>query len=126
MIINCFFSLGSQLQLSCQQIRCLHEISFLFLDEQKNRMTCLPIKIDGIGKNLDKSINEPSVSSISTDWSIQSISYQIRFTDFYRFIDLQMDTDLYRLTTPGVVHAFNLKKRQHLIRVKNDYDNKTV
>ena len=49
-IINCFFSFGSQLQLNCQQIRCLHEISFLFLDDQKNRMMYLPIKIDGIGK----------------------------------------------------------------------------
>ena len=32
----------------------------------------LPIWIDEIGKNQDKSINETSVSSISTDWSIQS------------------------------------------------------
>ena len=34
----------------------------------------LPIWIDEIGKNQDKSMNETSVSSISTDWSNQSIS----------------------------------------------------
>ena len=28
---------------------------------------------------------------------------QIRSTDFYRFIDWQIDTDFYRLTTPGVL-----------------------
>ena len=28
---------------------------------------------------------------------------QIRFTDFYRFIDWQIDTDFYRLSTPGVL-----------------------
>ena len=27
---------------------------------------------------------------------------QIRFTDFYRFIDRPIDTDFYRLTTPGL------------------------
>ena len=30
--------------------------------------------MDEIGKNQDKSMNEASVSSISTHWSIQSIS----------------------------------------------------
>ena len=40
------------------------------------------MQIEEIGKNQDKSMNETSVSSISTDWSIQ-----IRFTDFYPFID---------------------------------------
>ena len=33
-----------------------------------------PIWIDEIGKNQDKSINETSVSSISPDWSKESIS----------------------------------------------------
>ena len=59
-----------------------------------------PIWNDEIGKNQDKSINETSVSSISTDWSIQSISIK---SDLLIFIDLywQIDTDFYRLTTPG-------------------------
>ena len=60
----------------------------------------LPIWIDEIGKNQDKSINETSV--IDFYRLIEPIDInQIRFTDFYWFIDLQIDTDLYRLTTPG-------------------------
>ena len=47
----------------------------------------LPVQIDEIGKNLDKSINETSVSSISTDWSIQSISIK---SDLPIFIDLSI------------------------------------
>ena len=49
----------------------------------------LPIWIDEIGKNKDKSINETSLSSISTDWSIQSISIK-PLNDFSRFIDWQI------------------------------------
>ena len=40
---------------------------FSFLNEQMNSYYYLPVQIDEIGKNLDKSINETSVSSISTD-----------------------------------------------------------
>ena len=40
-------------------------------------------------KNQDKSINETSVSSISTDWSIESISIR-SLNDFSRFIDWQI------------------------------------
>ena len=29
---------------------------------------------------------------------------QIRFTEFYRFIDWRIDTDFYRLTTSGTKH----------------------
>ena len=39
-------------------------------------------------KNQDKSINETSVSSISTDWSIQSIAIK---SDLPIFIDLAID-----------------------------------
>ena len=60
----------------------------------------LPIWIDKIGKNQDKSINETSVSSISTGWSIQSIAMK-SLSDFSRLIDWQIDTDFYRETTPG-------------------------
>ena len=56
MIINCWSD--SQLQLNCQQIRCLHEIS---------------------------------VSSISNDWSIQSISIK---SDLPIFIDLSIDKSI--------------------------------
>ena len=60
----------------------------------------LPIWIDEIGKNQDKSINETSV--IDFYRLIEPIDInQIRFTDFYWFIDRQIDTDFYRLTTPG-------------------------
>ena len=34
---------------------------------------------------------------------------QIRFTDFYRFIDWQIDTDFYRLSTPGVLECACIK-----------------
>ena len=52
----------------------------------------LPIRIDEIGKNQDKSINETSVSSISTDWSIQSnqINQSIK-SDLPIFIDASID-----------------------------------
>ena len=77
-------SFDSQTQLNCQQIYCLHEFSFHSLDKQMTRD--LPIQINEISNNQDKSINETSVSSISTDWSIQSIqSNQInRFLLIYR------------------------------------------
>ena len=51
----------------------------------------LPIWIDEIGKNQDKSISEKSVSSISTDWSIQSISIE---SDLLIFIDLSIDKSI--------------------------------
>ena len=41
--------------------------------------------------NLDKSINEASVSSISTDWSIQSISIK---SDLLIFIDWLIDKSM--------------------------------
>ena len=41
--------------------------SVQFFDEQIDEQMFLPIRIDEIGKNQDKSINETSVSSISTD-----------------------------------------------------------
>ena len=60
---------------------------FWWTDEQ----IFLPIWIDEIGKNQDKSINETSVSSISTDWSIQSISIK---SDLPIFIDLSIDISI--------------------------------
>ena len=51
----------------------------------------LPIWIDEISKNQDKSINETSVSSISTDWSNQSISIK---SDLPIFIDLSIDKSI--------------------------------
>ena len=44
----------------------------------------LPMQVDEIGQNQNKSINETSVSSISTDWSLQSISIK---SDSPIFID---------------------------------------
>ena len=51
----------------------------------------LPIWIDEINKNQDKSINETSVSSISTVWSIQSISIK---AELPIFIDLSIDKSI--------------------------------
>ena len=51
----------------------------------------LPIWIDEIGKNRDKSMNETSVSSISTDWSNQSISIK---SDLPIFVDLSIDKSI--------------------------------
>ena len=51
----------------------------------------LPIWIDEISKIKDKSINETSVSSISTDWSLKSISIK---SDLPIFIDLSIDKSI--------------------------------
>ena len=71
-------------------------LGFWWTDEQ----LFFPIWIDEIGKNQDKSVDETSVSSISTDWSKQPVSIT---SDLPIFIDLywQIDTDFYRLTTSG-------------------------
>ena len=66
----------------------------------------LPMWINEISQNQDKLINEKSVSSISTNWSIQSISIK-SFTDFYQFINWQIDTDFCQLTTPGYTRMSN-------------------
>ena len=54
----------------------------------------LAIWIDEIGRNLDKSINETSVSSISTDWWIQSIPIKSDMSDLPIFIDLSIDNSI--------------------------------
>ena len=74
----------------------------------KDEQMFLPIWIDEIGKIQDKAISEKSVSSISTDWSIQSISIK---SDLLIFIDVSIDrsTNFYRLTTPGVSRGFRLR-----------------
>ena len=69
---------------------------FIF-DERMNRM-CLPIQIDEIGKNQDRSINETSVSSISTDWSIQSISIKSDLPIFIDWLLRDIQGPLSRLT----------------------------
>ena len=60
---------------------------FWWTDEQ----IFLPILIDEIGKNQDKSINETSVSSISTEWSIQSNQINQFKSDSPIFIDASID-----------------------------------
>ena len=62
-------------------------LMFWSTDEQM----LLPIWVDEMGKNQDKSINEKSVSSISTDWSMQSISIK---SDLLIFIDLSIDKSI--------------------------------
>ena len=57
----------------------------------KDEEMFLPICIDEIGKIQDKSISEKSVSSISTDWSIQSISIK---SDLLIFIDVSIDRSI--------------------------------
>ena len=57
----------------------------------KDEQMFFPIWIDKIGKIQDKSISEKSVSSISTDWSIQSISIK---SDLLIFIDVSIDRSI--------------------------------
>ena len=79
------WSFDSQLQLNCQQIHHLHEIHFHFW---MNRRTDVSSVINWWnGWNQDSLINETIVSSISTNWSIQSISI---------FIDLSIDEWFYQ------------------------------
>ena len=63
---------------------------FSFFDEQMNRFI-FRYEINEIGKNQDKSIKKTSVSSISTNWSIQSISIN---SDLPIFIDLSIDKSI--------------------------------
>ena len=100
-------------------IVCMNSVSHF--DEQM----FLPIWIDEIGRNQDKSINQTSVSSISTDWPIQSISIKIiRFTDFHRFIDWQINTDFYRLTTPGLTLPSRCKNSNSVFLGQTNYRDK--
>ena len=60
-------------------------------------------EIDEIGKNQEKSIKKRSVSSISTDWFIESISIKSDLPIFIELLIDQIDIDFYRLTTPGLI-----------------------
>ena len=89
----------------------------------------LPIWIDEIGKNQDKLINETSVSSISTVWSIQSITIK---SDFPIFIDwllrvsIAVDVTIFGTNWDQKKNR-NLKqgrrRRQWKRRYKNDLSN---
>ena len=63
---------------------------FSFFDEQMNRFI-FRYEINEIGKTQDKSIKKTSLSSISTNWSIQSISIN---SDLPIFIDLSIDKSI--------------------------------
>ena len=65
----------------------MNSISIFLFHEQMY----LPISIDEIAKNQNKSINETCVSSISTDWSIQSISIK---SDLPIFFDLSIEKSI--------------------------------
>ena len=60
-------------------------------------------EIDEIGKNQEKSIKKRSVSSISTDWFIESISIKSDLPIFIELLIDQIDIDFYRLTNPGLI-----------------------
>ena len=76
---------------------------FGWTDEQID----LPIWMDEMGKNQVKSINATSVSSISTDWSIQSIWIK---SDLPIFIDLSIVIDwLFRETYAIIVRWRSVK-----------------
>ena len=66
---------------------CMNSISIFLFHEQMY----LLISIDEIAKNQNKSINETCVSSISTDWSIQSISIK---SDLPIFFDLSIEKSI--------------------------------
>ena len=59
-------------------------------------------EIDEIGKNQDKSIKNECVIDFYRLIDTIDIN-QITFTDFYRFIDWQINIDFYRFTTPGYI-----------------------
>ena len=67
----------------------MNSISIFLFHEQMYMY--LPISIDEIAKNQNKSINETCVSSISTDWSIQSISIK---SDLPIFFDLSIEKSI--------------------------------
>ena len=67
---------------------CMNSVfMFWWTDEQ----IFLLIWINEMGKNQDKSINKTSVSLISTNWFIQSISIK---SDLLIFIDLSIDKSI--------------------------------
>ena len=82
------WSCDSQLQLNCQQIYCSHETSFHFSMNRWKDIIRLGYRSM---KSVKIKINETSLSSISTDWSIQSISIKLVFPIF---IDSSIDKSI--------------------------------
>ena len=82
------WSFDSQLQLNCQQVYCSHETSFHFWMNRWKDIIRLRYRSM---KSVKIKINETSVSSISTDWSIQSISIK---SVFPIFIDSSIDKSI--------------------------------
>ena len=64
----------------------------------------LLIWIDEIGKIKDKLLNETSVSWISTDWSLKSISIK---SDLPIFIDISIDKSItiFTIVYSGLPHT---------------------
>ena len=82
------WSFDSQLQLNCQQVYCSHETSFHFWMNRWKDIIRLRYRSM---KSVKIKINETSLSSISTDWSIQSISIK---SVFPIFIDSSIDKSI--------------------------------
>ena len=68
---------------------CMNSVFMLWWTDEQ---IFLLIWINEMGKNQDKSINKTSVSLISTNWLIQSISIK---SDLLIFIDLSIMTNRY-------------------------------
>lgn len=92
-VINVWF-FDSQLPLIVNKFTvCINYVLiFWWTDEHM----FLPIWIDKIGKNQDKSLNEMSVSSISTDWPIQSISINQIYRLLWIYQSIPIFTDWLR------------------------------
>ena len=71
---------------------------FSFLDEQMNRYIFRCKSMKSVKPTKNKSINETSVSSISTDWSIQSISIKSDspiFIDWLLQVSIAVDVTIF-------------------------------
>ena len=87
---------------------------FSFLDEQMNRCVFRYKSMDETGKNQDKWVNETSVSSISTDWSMQSISIK---SNLPIFIDLSIDKWIL-IFTDWLLWAISKNESKYLCDIK--------
>ena len=88
--------------------------SISFFDEQMNRCVFRYKSMDETGKNQDKWVNETSVSSISTDWSMQSISIK---SNLPILIDLSIDKWIL-IFTDWLLWAISKNESKYLCDIK--------
>ena len=86
---------------------------FIFY-EKMNRCVFRYKSMDEIGKNQDKWVNETGVSSISTDWSMQSISIK---SNLPIFIDLSIDKGIL-IFTDWLLWVISKNESKYLCDIK--------